>query len=87
MIDYSNAAERLRVINAINSHQNRERKIASLKECEIYQDDLRPYVLDYLKTRFNNTTVGEMPIIASVNLAQKIVNQEASIYTNPPLRS
>lgn len=86
MIDYNERAERLRVIAAIDSDQNTERKKESLKECEIYFDDIRPYVLRYLRTRFNGTTVAEMPIIASVNLAKRIVDEEASIYTNAPTR-
>jgi hypothetical protein len=87
MIDYSNLGQRLKVIQAIKDEQNTDRKARSLKECEIYNDDIRPYVLDYLRTRFSAGTVSEMPIIASINLSQKIVNQEASIYKNPPKRT
>lgn len=86
MIDYSDSAQRLRVIHEINSDQNQDRKTRSLKECEIYNDDIRPYVKQYLRTRFNASTVEEMPIIASINLAKKIVTQEASIYSNSPVR-
>lgn len=87
MINYLDLGQRLRVIQAIKDEQNEDRKAKSEKECEIYNDDIRPYVLEYLKTRFTDSTVSEMPIIASINLSQKIVNQEASIYRNAPKRT
>lgn len=74
------------VIRAINDNENKERKNVSLKQYEILNDRLYQYVYDYLKTQFSDKTVKEMPIISSVNLSQRIVKQEASLYRQRPIR-
>lgn len=58
----------------------------SLRDCEIYDGDIRPYVERNLRDRFPASTVNEIPIVSSVNIARKIVDSKASLYKNEPLR-
>lgn len=74
------------VIEHINSNENKERKAASLKQYEIFNDRMHQYVVEYLRKQFSAATVREMPIISSINLPKRIVTQEASIYRNSPVR-
>lgn len=77
---------RKKIIEQINGSENKERKKASLKEYEIFNDRLDQYVREYLRNQFSATTVREMPVVSSINLAKRIVTQEASIYRNEPKR-
>jgi len=86
MINWLDQNDRIMVIKAIKDPENKERKNVSLKQYEILNDRLYQYVYDYLKTQFSDKTVKEMPIISSVNLAQRIVKQEASLYKARPTR-
>ena len=86
MINWLDKSDRLTVIRAIKDNENKERKNISLKQYEILNDRLYQYVYDYLKTQFADKTVKEMPIISSVNLSQRIVKQEASLYRARPTR-
>lgn len=76
-----------KLIEDILSEENICRKDVSLAEFEIYQDNLRPYVKNYLGKLYDNATLDNMPVIASINLASRIVNQEASIYKIAPTRT
>jgi hypothetical protein len=58
----------------------------SLRDCDIYDNNIRPYVLENLNRRFPIQTVQELPIVASVNIAQKVVDAKANLYKNEPER-
>lgn len=75
------------IIDDINSEENKQRKAESLKQYEIMNDRMHPYVVDYLKQQFSHKTVSEMPVISSINLPKRIVAQEASIYKAEPSRT
>lgn len=85
-MDLSNIADRLRILDEINSAENLERKAISLKQFEIFNDRIHQYVIEHLTSQFSAKTVKEMPVISSINLARRIVKQEASIYRNEPSR-
>jgi len=74
------------VIGQINGTENKERKRISYKQNEVYNDRIRPYILEYLRTQFKEETVLQMPIIDSINLSKRIVNKEASLYVQEPKR-
>jgi hypothetical protein len=84
--DYTNASLRESIMDGINSLENKEAKSLSLNQFEIYQDRLLPFVRKYLESFFNQKTVQEMPLISSINLARRIVKQEARIYVDKPKR-
>lgn len=87
MLNYLDPRLRTQIIEEIGTDENKRRKNISVSEFEIYQDDLMKYVKSYLRGLYSDETLKEMPIIASVNLAKRTINQEASIYKTPPKRT
>ena len=86
MLNYGNKDLRRSIIADSQTDENKKRKDISMAEFEIFQDNLMPYVKKYLQGMYSQQTMDEMPIIGSVNLAKRIVNQEASIYKECPER-
>ena len=78
--------DRKRILQAINSQENKNRKAISFRQSEIFSDRQHQYVVNYLYGQYSAETVAEMPVISSVNLCQRIVKQEASIYKHEPTR-
>lgn len=78
---------RYQILKDIKTEENKQRKANSLKEFEIFQDRLKQYVVEYLREQFSSATVLEMPIVSSINLAKRIVTQEASLYKTRPERT
>lgn len=74
------------IAKEILSASNKQRKAASRREREIYDEKIHQYVYEYLKSRYDSSTVREMPIISCISLLKKIVNKFASIYVEPPKR-
>ena len=85
-MDLQKIDNRLMLLEHINSNENKDRKQRSFKSTEVYSDNLHQYVFEYLREQFNEKTVKEMPIVASVNLAKRIVQEEATIYKERPVR-
>jgi hypothetical protein len=78
---------RKKVIDDIKSSENKNRRSRSLRQFEVYRGNLYPYVHEYLSRQFSINTLKEIPIVASINIAQRVVDQEASIYNREPERS
>ena len=85
-MDLQKLENRMLLLEHINSNENKDRKQRSFKSTEVYSDNLHQYVFEYLRKQFNEKTVKEMPIVASVNLAKRIVQEEATIYKERPDR-
>lgn len=85
--NYLDQGVRKRIIDEIKSNENKQRKAESLKQFEIFHDRQHQYVIEYLRKQFAYSTVKEMPVVSSVNLAKKIVTSESSIYRTKPKRS
>lgn len=85
-LNYLNYEVRKSIIEEISSNENKERKQISLGQYEIFKDRLLAQVRAYLSTFNSENTLRQMPIIAAINLARRIVKKEASIYKNPPER-
>lgn len=79
-------AGRKAVIDHIESNANLGRKASSYKASEIYNDRIKPYVVEELRQQFNEETVRELPVVSSVNIAKRVVNQLACIYKEAPER-
>lgn len=86
-IDITNPLIRAQVLQEIESTENEERKEKSLRDYEIYSDRLKPWVEDYLRGFYSTESISEMPIVASVNIAKRIVTKEAAIYSTAPKRT
>jgi hypothetical protein len=78
---------RKKAIEFIESKDNLGRKNESFKQLEVYYDRLKQFIIDELRQQFSEQTVSEMPLVKSVNIAKRCVNNQAVIYSNAPERS
>ena len=78
---------RRKLIDAINSNENKSRKSDSLIESEISNGRLDQYVKEYLIQQFSEKTVREMPVVSTINIAKKIEKNLASVYMEAPERN
>ena len=85
-MDLTTKNGRKAAIKMIESHTNKGRKTESYQASEIYQDRIKEYVVETLREQFSETTVREMPIVSSVNICKRIVDQLACIYSDQPTR-
>jgi hypothetical protein len=74
------------IIAEIKSQENKDRKAKSLQEYEIYNGNINQYVEAYLTQQLSAKTVKKMPIISSIDICKRIVDQEASVYKSEPKR-
>ncbi|HEY9700937.1 MAG TPA: hypothetical protein V6C58_00730, partial [Allocoleopsis sp.] len=75
------------VLDEIKTYENRDRKIKSLIDYEVYNDRIYKYVYDKLAQQLTEKTVKSMPVVANLNVAKRIVDKKSSIYTHEPERS
>lgn len=87
MVNILDQSTRVKIINAIKNDENKKRKALSLAELEIYNDNITPFVKTYLSQFYSQETLKESPMISCVNVCRKVVNQEASIYKERPVRT
>jgi len=77
---------RLQVIQDIEGDDNRRRKEESLKRWEIFNDRMEEYVYNILRKELSAETVNSMRVISSINLCNRIINEQSSIYNKRPKR-
>lgn len=87
MLDLTTQESRKVLIDEMSSKENKDRKATSMVQYDVFNDRLDKYVQTYLRSQFSDNTVNSMPIVSSINLAKRIVNQEASIYKTAPKRT
>lgn len=85
-IDYTNQNDLKHLIDEMGNEENVQRKADSFKEYEIYSDRIWRYVYTYLQGQFDQDTVEATPIVASLNISKRIVDQKATLYQTPPER-
>ena len=86
MADWQSLEYRKKFLQDIKSDENKQRKAKSLQEYEIYNGNLSQYVQEYLAQQLSRKTVQKMPIISSIDICKRIVDQEASVYKTEPKR-
>jgi len=86
-MDLMQKENRISIISQIKGPENQARKAISLRQYEIFQDRQNQYVIEYLREQFSQATVRQMPVISSINIARRVVKQEASLYKTPPKRT
>ena len=59
-IDFLDGASRLRVIEEINSEENKSRKREMQKRFDVYRDRQDRYIIEKLESEFSLKTVREM---------------------------
>ena len=62
------------------------RKYESFQQWEIYQDRIKDAVINNLREQYDLQSVKEMPVVSSINLAKRLVNQCAVVYKKAPSR-
>jgi len=77
---------RKKILQEISSWENKERKYESFKQFEVYHERSRQYVLEYLRSQFSKTTVDQMPVVDSINVSKRIVEKQATLYSECPER-
>lgn len=86
-MDIGNLAFRRRIIDEIESDENKQRKAEHLKRFRVYNDHQREYVLQALAQEFSPQTVREMRTFTSINLTRRIIDEMSSIYKRSPERN
>ncbi len=86
MFNLLNGAIRTQILAESKLQENVDRKSVSFGQYEIYKDRILQQVKKYLEGFYSKATMDNTPIVASVNLARRIVNKEASIYCKKPTR-
>jgi hypothetical protein len=78
--------ERKRIIDQINSSENKARKLREQRKFDIYRKRQAPYVLERLQDEFDVKTVRDMRKVLSINPCKRIVDEQASLYVDEPER-
>jgi hypothetical protein len=86
MLNLLNQVDRLNLIRQIKTSNNIERKNESVKQSNIVSGKIKQYVIDDLRKQFFEQSIREMPVISSINIAKRIVEQKSSIYKKEPNR-
>jgi hypothetical protein len=87
-IDYLSPGERKRVIDEIlNSEENLRRKENSLMSYEVFKGQQKPFVLNKLKQEMGIDQIISGRTITCINLTEKIIKEQSSLYKNPPERT
>lgn len=85
-MELRSASDRAKVIQQIKTDENKRRKGESFRQFEIYNDRILPYVKDYLKGFYQNSSIREMMQIGSMNICKRIILGESQIYKHRPTR-
>lgn len=86
MFDWTNLGLRKLFLDEKDENNNKARKAQSWKQCEIYNDRQEQYVVEHLRNTFSQETVQEMPIISSINIAKRCVDEKSVVYKQKPSR-
>ena len=78
---------RKKIIDEINNDENKDRKKESLKRFEIYKNRHERYIINKLNEEFSEKTVREMRKVTSINIAPRIIKEQASLYNSEPTRT
>lgn len=76
-----------KIVEEITGLENKARRDESLKQFEVFMDRMEPFVEQYLEAFYNENDIKSLPLVSSINLARRIVKQEASIYKVAPKRT
>lgn len=77
---------RLKVLEDIQSEDNKNRKRDQQKRHDVYNDQQDIYIMERLRREFSEKTVQEMRKIFSINLAKRMIDEKSSVYNRDPER-
>ncbi len=85
--DLLNGSIRKDIIQEIKSQDNKDRKNEHLKRHEIYRQRQDRFIIEKLQEEFSSKTVDDMRKIKGINIAKRIIDQQASLYVKSPERN
>jgi hypothetical protein len=77
---------RRKIVEIIESNENKGRKAESYKKSEILKDRLDNYVYAELRKQFDEQTIIEMPVVKSINICKRAINKSSIVYQEQPDR-
>lgn len=80
VVDWKDPRARKAVINNILGQENVERKERSRAEVDVYRGFLRSYVEYDLRCQFGDIFAKEIPVISSINITKRVVQNDARLY-------
>ena len=80
------AGYRRNLIEEIKGDENNTRMEESLRDCDVYRGNMKPYVEQGLLDRFPAEVVREIPKVSSINILKKTADSKAGLYRSEPDR-
>jgi hypothetical protein len=77
---------RAQIVDEINGPENVSRKRFEQRKFDIYRNRQAQYVLERLRDEFGPKSVVNMRKVLSINPLPRIIQEQASLYANEPLR-
>jgi len=86
MINYLDLGIRKGILQELNSEENKKRKERSLMNLEIMKSNQAPFVYEKIK-REMGVSAAKGRTVTSINLTEKIINEQSKIYLREPDRA
>jgi hypothetical protein len=87
-VNYLNQSERADILKELlGNEENLRRKEASLMRFEIYKGRQAPFIMSRLMKDIGKDAVQNSRTITSINLTKRIIDEQAAVYKNEPIRS
>lgn len=77
---------RKEIVDEIKGAENISRKRYEQRKFDIYRNRQAQYVLERLRDEFGSKSVSQMRKVLSINPLPRIIQEQASLYTNEPCR-
>lgn len=85
-VNLLDASVRKQIVDEINGAENVSRKRFEQRKFDIYRNRQAQYVLERLRDEFGYKSVENMRKVLSINPLPRIIQEQASLYANEPLR-
>lgn len=79
--NWNDRGYRNHIIREILGQENRHRKEQSVREVDVYRGNIRPYVWSDLACQYGADSAKEIPLISSVNVAKRVVDNDSKLYS------
>ena len=79
---------RAQIIEETLSEENNERKEKSLEDTDVYTGQIHDYVLKRFEDKgYTESTLCSIPIVSTINVSKKVVDNQAGVYKQAPKRT
>ena len=80
--NWNDRAYRVHIIREILGQENRDRKDRSVREVDVYRGKIAGYVRSDLIHQYGKESASEIPLISSVNVARRVVDNDSKLYSH-----